>query len=172
MLAQGPPPYLGSMLQAAVWKIEAKPLNILLPTWSTSSAARAQDVWGLWQRSPPSPLQSKGAGRAQDGVSQQHEQGLTLVPSTASFSPQPSLAPKGPEEGVILKDPEFERRMEGFQGGGGCHCHNNPRALPKLTQTSPLVVFSKVCFSYLCEIPSVGLAQGTKGMRGPNCTLT
>lgn len=63
------------------------------------------------------------------------------------------MTPERPKEEILVKDPEVERRVEGFQGKVAVNCHYNPRAFPNLNQTSPSVVLSKVCLGYLLSYP-------------------
>lgn len=163
----GKAPYLGSVLQAAAWAVKGKLLNFLLPTWSASSTARAQHVGALAELSSLTPALEQ----AEPGPRLPAAGAGALTGPVHRIPPQLALLLGRPEKEVLVKDPEVERRMEGFQGGVAVGCHNNPRAFPHLNQTSPLVVLSKVRLSHRFKTPSMHLAQRTKEMREQDCIL-
>lgn len=90
-----------------------KPLDILLTQLGLPLTPLEHKMWAPWQSLIPTSLpwsrQSPG-------------QKLPVAPPPYPFSPQPSSALERPEEEVLVKDPEGERRIEGFQGGVAIDC--------------------------------------------------
>lgn len=97
-------------------------------------------------------------------------------PPLHPFSTQPSSAPKRanrPERAGLSKKQinksEAKRRLEGFQGGIAITCHSVAPGTPTpISQLSSMVVPSKVCYNNLFVFPSVGFAQGSRGVRAQN----
>lgn len=156
LLAQGPlsgrPLHQVSTLQVAAWNMEAKILNILpCRTWSTSSTPRAQDACTL-AGSPgllPAPRPAEPKTEEPGFSTWAHSGPLLCTPSHPSF-PQPL---ERLEEEVLRKDPEVERKTQGFPGRMAINRH--------LIAIELSLTLSKVCSSNFCS-----LCSGNQGNEG------